>query len=91
MIDNIEAKAPIQCVRKSCTMLPVLLAPSTKRIISPSAVIADVVFVAVISAGYRTGSTLQTTWYPANTARAKLVTKETVSWYNQICATSLKE
>ena len=67
MIDNIVAKAPIQRVRKSGTMLQVFLALSTKRIISPSVVTADVVFVAAISGEYRTGSTLQTTWYPANT------------------------
>ena len=91
MIDTIVAKASIQCVRKSGTMLPVFLALSTKRIISPSAVTADVVFVAAISGEYRTGATLQTTSYPANTARAKLVTKEIVSRTNQICATSLKE
>ena len=81
MVDNIVAKAPIQCVRKSGAMLPVFLVLSTKKIISPSAVITDVVFVATISGECRTGVNPQTTWYPTNTAKAKLVTKEIVSWY----------
>ena len=56
MIYNIVAKAPIQCVRKSGAMLPVFLVLSTKKIISPSAVITDVVFVATISGECRTGA-----------------------------------
>ena len=64
MVDNIVAKAPIQSVRKLGAMLPVFLALSTKIIISPSVVIADVVFVATISGECRTGATPQTIWYP---------------------------
>ena len=67
-------------MRKSGAMLPVFLALSTKIVLLPSAVIADVVFVATIIDECRTGATPQTTWYPAKTARSKLVTKETVSW-----------
>ena len=49
MMNNIVVTVLIQCVTKSGTILPIFLALSTKRIISPSVVIADVVFVTVIS------------------------------------------
>ena len=62
-------------MRKSGAMLPVFLVLSTKIIISLSVVIADVVFVAIISGECRTGATPQNIWYPEIIARAKLIIK----------------
>ena len=64
MIDNKVAKVSIQSVRKSGPILLVFLTLSTKRIISSTAVIANIVFVATISGECRTGATPQTIWYP---------------------------
>ena len=80
MIDNEVAKVSIQSVRKSGPILLVFLTLSTKRIISSTAVIANIVFVAAISGECRTGTSPQIIFYPANTSRAKLVTKEIVRW-----------
>ena len=80
MIDNKVAKVSIQSVRKSDPILLVFLALSTKIIISPTAVITNIVFIAAISGECRTGKSPQIILYPANTTRAKLATKEIVTW-----------